>query len=306
MLKNRAFWSLLIAWLAGLAVLAANGRPIGDAIAMLVILGLALPLLALLICRGLPKLEPPAPHPRDPILLVGLLVVLVAFLAFKSKLYALVLPATADPRASEVLNLAAKLAVFVVLPLLAYALFANLRPRNLGLEWPPGRQWLRSALAFFVAGGALVAIQLVLGRGARPLLDGSLAHRHWITGVVLCFLWMSIEAGLVEEVFFRLVLQSRLAALSRSQVSGLFYSALVFGLAHAPGIYLRGAGAIEGLGAAPSLPLSLAYTVATMSMAGLVFGVLWMRTRNWLLIVLLHGLTDALSNAPEFMNTWRL
>ena len=306
MFRSRAFWLFAIAWLASLAVLAANGRPLGDAIAMLVLLGLALPLLALLVCRGLPKIEPPAPHPRDPWLLAGLVLAMVCFLALKARLYALVLPAAADPRAHEALDLVAKLAVFVALPLLAYALLAKLRPRALGLEWPPGRQLLRSALAFLVVGGALVAIQLVLGRGARPLLDGSLAHRHWIAGVALCFVWMSLEAGLVEEVFFRLVLQSRLAALGRSQVAGLFASALVFGLAHAPGIYLRGAGVIEGLGAAPSLSLSIAYTIATMSMAGLVFGVLWIRTRNWLLIVLLHGLTDALSNAPRFMDTWKL
>jgi membrane protease YdiL (CAAX protease family) len=80
----------------------------------------------------------------------------------------------------------------------------------------------------------------------------------------------------------------------------------VFGLAHAPGLWLRGAGAIEGLGTAPSLAVSVAYSVATMAVAGIVFGVLWARTRNWLLLVGLHGLADALSNAPAFIATWRL
>ena len=47
---------------------------------------------------------------------------------------------------------------------------------------------------------------------------------------------MSIEAGLVEEFFFRWYLQSRLAAWTGSQVSAVLLGALVFGLAHAPRI----------------------------------------------------------------------
>jgi len=117
---------------------------------------------------------------------------------------------------------------------------------------------------------------------------------------------MSLEAGLVEETFFRVLLQSRLAALTRSPVAGLFLAALVFGLAHAPGLWLRGAGAMEGMTEPPSLALSIAYCVTTMGIAGLLFGVLWLRTRNWLLLVALHGLTDALSNAASWMGRWGL
>lgn len=113
---------------------------------------------------------------------------------------------------------------------------------------------------------------------------------------------MSVEAGLVEETFFRIILQSRLAALRGSQLSGLFLSALLFGVARAPGMYLRGAGAVDGLGGAPSLALAAAYCVTTLSLAGIVFGVLWARTRNWLLIVLLHGLTDMLPNVGGFID----
>jgi len=63
---------------------------------------------------------------------------------------------------------------------------------------------------------------------------------------------------------------------------------------------------MEGLSTAPSLALSVAYCVATMGVAGLAFGVLWLRTRNWLLIVALHGFTDALANAAGFIGTWGL
>jgi membrane protease YdiL (CAAX protease family) len=117
---------------------------------------------------------------------------------------------------------------------------------------------------------------------------------------------MSIEAGLVEEFFFRWYLQSRLAAWTGSQVSAVLLGALVFGLAHAPGILLRGAGAVEGLGYAPGIGTALAYVIATQGVAGLAFGVLWARTRSFVLVVALHGLFDAFSNTAPFIDTWRL
>lgn len=122
---------------------------------------------------------------------------------------------------------------------------------------------------------AAFAVQALLGSQFKRLLGGDSTDTQRLLGGVLCFAWMSLEAGLVEEFFFRWFLQSRLAARLGSEVSGLFLGALVFGLAHAPGILLRGADAVEGLGDAPGLATTLAYVVVTQGVAGLVFGVLW-------------------------------
>lgn len=301
-----AFLLLAAAWLISFVILAVSGRPLEETLALLVIVGLALPGLALLVCRGLPAPAPDRSNPMDRAILAGLTLFIAVFLALKAQILAAITGGMADPRWQDSVNTLLKLVAFVALPLAVYALAGRISPRELGLTFPPAGPRGRSVLAFGAIGATLVAIQLFLGRGARPLFDGSLAHRHWILGLVLCFAWMSVEAGLVEEVFFRLILQSRLAAVTDSPAAGICLSSLLFGLAHAPGLWLRGAGAIEGLGAAPSLPLSVAYSVATMGLGGLVFGILWMRTRNWLLIVALHGLADALSNTPAFMATWKL
>jgi len=297
------------AWAASVVGLAASGLPAADPVVLAAIFGVALPGIALAVCRGFEAPPAELPIAGEAGLLASLVLLITIFLAVKGPLLLLVAPPGSDPRWQTTANALVKLGVFVALPLALYALLLGVGPRALALRWPPGESAAvrrRSWLAFAIVGAALVAIQLVLGRGARPLLDGSLAGRHWIVGFVLCFLWMSVEAGLVEEVFFRVILQSRLAAVTRSQAAGIFLSALVFGLAHAPGLWLRGAGTIEGLGGAPSLPVSIAYSVTTMALGGIVFGILWMRTRNWLLIVALHGLADALSNAPAFIATWKL
>ncbi|MGE0639333.1 MAG: CPBP family intramembrane glutamic endopeptidase [Thermoanaerobaculia bacterium] len=317
-----AFALFAAAWLAGGATLAALGKPLEGPLFLLLIFGLALPGVALLVCRGLP-LPPLAPEDsgagapgarraREGWLLAALVGWVVLFLAAKGRLVAAFAPPGSDPRWIDTVELLLKLAVFVAVPLAAYRFALGrspLLPKALGLGWPPGppsdaRTRNRSWLAFVVLGAAMVAIQLLIGHGARPFLDGSLAGRHWLVGLVLSFLWMSLEAGLVEETFFRILLQSRLAALTRSPAAGLFLAALVFGLAHAPGLWLRGAAALEGMTEPPSLALALAYSITTMGVAGLLFGVLWLRTRNWLLIVALHGLIDALSNAVDWMGRW--
>src|SRR5262249_30318872 len=156
------------------AILAAAGRPIDEPIALLVIFGLALPGLALLVCRGLPKEPAPAPARSDVPLIAGLIVFITVFLAVKGKILGFVVSGSADPRWSDTINTVLKLTAFVVVPLAVYAAVARLSPRALGLTWPPRGSAGRSALIFAVVGAALVAVQLVLGRGARPLFDGSL------------------------------------------------------------------------------------------------------------------------------------
>jgi membrane protease YdiL (CAAX protease family) len=56
-----------------------------------------------------------------------------------------------------------------------------------------------------------------------------------LIGLPLCFIWLFVEAGLVEEFFFRALIQSHLAAAFKSEVSGTVLMSLIFGLAHAPG-----------------------------------------------------------------------
>ena len=41
-----------------------------------------------------------------------------------------------------------------------------------------------------------------------------------------------------------------------------------------------------------------------VSPIGLMFGVLWARTRSLLLVVLLHGWTDLVPNLAPFVRTW--
>ena len=301
LLGNRHFQLFLAAYAAAIAVLVAGGRPLGDVIGALVILGLLLPLVALGATARLPAPVPAAPwQPRDGVLVAGLLAWIVAFLLAKGPLLAALLPPSPDPRVEETVNTLLKLVAFVLVPWLVLRRLGHGRDYGGRATASPARLWI----AFAAFALAAFAVQALLGSQFRRLFTGDFTGMQLAVGGALCFAWMSLEAGLVEEFFFRWFLQSRLAAWAGSEVSGIFLGALLFGLAHAPGIVLRGAGAVEGLGEAPGFVTAVAYTIAVQGVAALAFGVLWSRTRSLVLVVALHGLFDALSNTGSFIETW--
>jgi membrane protease YdiL (CAAX protease family) len=88
----------------------------------------------------------------------------------------------------------------------------------------------------------------------------------------------------------------------KSEAGAVVTGAVLFALAHVPGLYLRGHPGVDGYS---SDPIQVAaYAVATLSPIALLFGTLWARTRSLLLIVLLHAAVDVLPNLAEFVHTW--
>ena len=79
---------------------------------------------------------------------------------------------------------------------------------------------------------------------------------------------------------------------------------ILFGLAHAPGYVLRDGSAMEAMKEVPSALSAAAYSIAIVSPMGILFGVLWARTRSLLLVVLLHGWADTVPALAPFVRTW--
>lgn len=150
----------------------------------------------------------------------------------------------------------------------------------------------------------LLALQLVVGQGPKRLV--ALTQPTWLIVVAapVALLWMTVEAGLTEELFFRVLLQTRASAWLRSEAAGVVAMALLFAVAHAPGIVMRGQHLMEGMSSAPDPLTAVAYTIAVVSPIGIMFGVLWARTRSLLLLMLLHGWTDLVPNLAPFVQTW--
>ncbi len=290
----------LAIWLVAFLLLDRQaGFQAGEALGALVILGLVLPGLALLVTRGSRPLTQPVRRPlAEAALLTSYLVVIAVVLVVG---FGRVVRVTTEPLHSLAV-LALKLALFVVVPAALLMLTQGYRARELapasvrkGLLWPA--LWM---------GIAIILVQCVLGRGLHDIARAELPARVLVLAVPLCYAWLVVEVGIVEEFFFRALLQARLSAALRSEWTGLVAAALLFGLVHAPGFYLRPQATMEALGPHPSVVGAIAYSIALTSLAGLFLGVLWLRTRNFVVVVLVHAAGDLLPGIVPFVAAFHL
>ena len=204
--------------------------------------------------------------------------------------------------AHSIAILVAKLIVAVVIPAIIMRALFGYSFRGLAPMAAPARHVL-TALGMSVL---LLALQAVLGRGLRDIASPHLPASTLAFGFPLVFAWLALEAGVVEEFFFRVLLQSRLSAVVKSELGGIVLMSLIFGLAHAPGLYLRTGLTLEGLPAHPSLLLAVGYSIVIISVAGFFLGVLWARTRNFALVVVVHAVGDLLPNLLPTLRSLRL
>ena len=201
----------------------------------------------------------------------------------------------------------------------------------------PNQEWAVLGYKLLIHVGVPVAIIMALGGAVRPLFDSGMTRKgFWTTLIVLSAMlmgllalvspsleqigalnldpvtaifwvlvswtWLSIEAGLCEEFLFRACLQSRLTAWMRSPVAGIVVTSILFGLAHWPGLFLRGGPGVDGWSTDP-LQVA-AFTIATLSPLSISLGLLWARSRSLLLVVLVHGAIDALPHTAEMASLW--
>lgn len=120
--------------------------------------------------------------------------------------------------------------------------------------------------------------------------------------IALAWVWLSIEAGLCEEFLFRGLLQSRLTAWLGSASWSIVTMALLFALVHVPGFYLRGGEAVAQQ--AQTLPQIIALAIGAIAPIAVMIGILWQRTRSFLLVVLVHGAIDAMPAVERMIRTW--
>jgi CAAX protease family protein len=257
-------------------------------------LGVAFPLLAWLCTLG--KRRASSSSAREPVQLLRVLMYLAVFaLAVLGWGFTAINTTFPDEPVQSVVLLVVKLVTMVLLP--AW-LFLGLR-----LTTRATLSAKRLLLVFVVMSLAYLAMQAVFGRGLMTLRELSPTTGTLAWAIPLCWLWQTLEAGLCEEVLFRRILQEKIAVASGSQAAAVAWASLLFGLAHAPGLWLRGGHLMEGVAhATPAW--ALAYSIVMIAPAGIAFGVLWARTRSLWLIVPLHGMVDLLPQLAPFIRAW--
>jgi len=203
------------------------------------------------------------------------------------------------------ITLTKKLVVFVVIPFAIFRFGFGYRIRDFGIQREGLRALSGSHLpVVLVVGGAFLAFQYFFSGGGASFRKEHFTTQQLFLGLPLCFIWLFIEAGLVEEFFFRGLVQSQMAAAFKSETSGIVLMSLMFGLAHAPGFIFRHAGDVEGLGPSPTALDAVAYSIVVLAVSGITFGVIWARTKNLIALMLIHAAGDLLPNFNSFVKTW--
>lgn len=287
-------------WAASLAILYIFARfDLSEAVAALVILGLLFPALGWFCTRHIDSLAIAVRRPDlESLILIIYLFVLAWVVVYG---FGFVARIAAEPLHSIVL-MTVKLLTFFAIPAAFIAAVGHYKLHELmpvSLRWKDLRPALWMSLASLV-------MQSVLGRGLADLRSANQPTWFLLIAAPLAFLWLTIEVGVVEEFFFRVLLQERLAAALRSRWGGLIVASVLFGLVHAPGFYLRPAATQELLGPHPSLFVAVGYSIVLTSLAGLFLGVLWMRTRNFAVIVIVHAAGDLLPNLLPWVRSFHL
>ncbi len=203
------------------------------------------------------------------------------------------------------IGLAKKLIVFVAIPFAIFRFGFGYRVRDFGIQREGLRALRGSHLpVVLVVGGAFLCFQYFASSGGAAFRREHFTAFQLFMGLPLCFVWLFVEAGLVEEFFFRGLVQSHFAAAFKSEVSGVVLMSLIFGLAHAPGFIFRHAGEVEGLGSNPSAIDAIAYSIVVLAVSGITFGIIWARTKNLFALMLIHAAGDLLPNFGAFARTW--
>ena len=292
------------------AALVSGMFPAEDVIFALLFLGLGFPLIAWVSTIRAKRLEVEIePETAEIVFILAYVLFVAVYLVFGTSVVDAMIPADwrASPQIYSVVTLVKKLLVFVAVPL-AVSRYAFGRPLStFGIQMSSLHELRRSHLSvvLFVS-AAMLAFQYFLGNGALPIREGKFNAAQLAVALPLSFVWLLIEVGLVEEFFFRGLLQSRFAAYFKSEMAGIVLMAAVFGLAHVPGFILRQSGVNDDLGTAPSVLASIGYSLSVIAVGGLMFGVVWMRTKNLFALMIIHAATDLLPNLSEFVNTWKI
>ena len=243
---------------------------------------------------------PDVPVPRPGIELAALLAFLAiyAFVFLGWGLGALKAAVVAE-RPQEIAVLTVKLLVHVGIPVaILWWLRAPLKPLfDSGLSrrgfWP----------TLIVMGAVLIGLLAVVSPSLANIAKLNPTPMVLVWGVTGAFVWNALEARPLRGVPVPGRAPIALCRLVQIQRGGNRRDILLFALAHAPGLYLRGGPEVDGWSTDPIQVV--AFTIATLSPLSILFGLLWARTRSLLLVVLLHACVDVLPFSSEFISIWR-
>ena len=193
-------------YIGSLVYVGSHGGSLEEPLFGLLILGVGFSALAWFATRRAAPLPPAAGPARHERLLVflSLLIVCLWLVSGREWSAAILLGAGANSGvALDLVTLAGKVIAFVMIPVFLLRVIGGQNWAGLGFTGAAFTELRRSHLPVVLAvSGAILLFQFFIGSGAAPLRNGELGLVQIMLGLPLCFLWLTVEVGLVEEFFF--------------------------------------------------------------------------------------------------------
>jgi len=172
------------------------------AVVVLVVFGIALPLIAWIATRrAVPLSISNKPRASEIIVLSAYIVALSLYLIGGPQWVDQHLPSSwiDSLRVKSLISLAKKLVVFVAFPFAIFRFGFGYRIRDFGIQREGLRALRRSHLPVVLAvGAALLAFQFFVSSGGAAFRNGHFTTSQLLVGLPLCFIWLLLEVGLVE------------------------------------------------------------------------------------------------------------
>jgi len=148
--------------------------------------------------------------------------------------------------------------------------------------------WKKNLAVGLITFAALAIPGAFYSGTADLIISGKITLAQATIALPIYFVHNLFLSGFSEEFFFRAFIQTRLSKVLKSQIGGLLIAALLFGFVHLDDImhWYPGTTAVEAF--------CRAFFVQTST--GLVFGVLWQRTRSLIPGVFTHTALNSLNS----------
>jgi CAAX protease family protein len=293
----RAAALYFIIWLVCTLYLAVSGGNFLFPVSSLILFGVLLTGAAVFLTRKADAPPVPVAKPRTETLAILGYLLLYAFVLF-GPVSGWVKGAFDPGPVQELAVLAYKLLVHLVIPaLLIRAVHGQLQ----GI-FDPGLQRRGVLLTLAIFSALMIVLVALLNSIFEQLGAQGLSPVATVGWILAAWIWMSLEVGVTEEFLFRGLLQSRLTAWIASGPMAIVLTAIIFALVHVPSFYLRGGEAVAEQ--ASNLPQLIALVIGALGPIAIMLGVLWHRTRSFLLVVLVHGAIDAMPYVEEMIGIW--
>jgi membrane protease YdiL (CAAX protease family) len=182
-----------------------------------------------------------------------------------------------------------KLFLLAILPIVLLKLLHN-SFASMGLT---AKNWRRNFLIAITVFAALAISSAFYSGSAGLIMGGRFNSTHMLLGFVLGFVYFVFMAGFPEELLFRALIQTRLGAILGSRIGAVLLASLLFGMLH-----------IDDIMRAHSVTLLQAFYRAffIQTFLGMIFGVLWERTRSLLPGIFVHSADNALNNLGSILD----